>query len=72
MTAAAQQLQVSPAVIRKLIASALLPAKQVVEHAPWVIKREDLELKEVQEYIEAVHAGKRIPRRDHNQDSLPL
>ena len=42
MTQAAEQLQVSSMVIRRLIAQKILPARQVIKHAPWVIERKTL------------------------------
>jgi hypothetical protein len=41
---AAEALSVSPMVIRRLIASKRLPARQIIKHAPWVIERKDLHL----------------------------
>jgi len=72
LAGAAQELKVCAGVIRKLVTREILPAKQVVENAPWVIKREDLRLERVQQYVAAVHAGKTVPRRDDDQVKLPL
>jgi hypothetical protein len=69
---AAKELAVSAGVIRRLLERKVLPAKQVVQHAPWIIRREDLRLTEVQAYIEAVHAGKHGPRLDTRQNTFPL
>jgi hypothetical protein len=69
---AAKELEVSTGVIRRLLERKVLPAKQVVQHAPWVIRREDLRLPGVQTYIEAVHAGKHGPRLDSKQSMFPL
>ena len=69
---AAKELKVSPGVIRRLLERKVLPAKQVVQHAPWIIKREDLRLPAVQTYIKAVHAGKNGPRLDVKQSSFSL
>lgn len=44
MTQAAEELSVSPMVIRRLIANKRLPARQIIKHAPWVIERKDLGL----------------------------
>ena len=43
LTEAASELKVHPSKVRGLIKRQILPARQVVRHAPWVIKREDLE-----------------------------
>jgi DNA invertase Pin-like site-specific DNA recombinase len=64
LEAAAAQLDVSPTVVRKLITWGALPAKQVVETAPWVIRAEDLGREAVQRYVESVHAGRRAPQID--------
>ena len=69
---AAKELEVSAGVVRRLLERKLLPAKQVVQCAPWIIRREDLRLPAVQNYIEAVHAGKPGPRLDSNQNIFPL
>ena len=69
---AAKELEVSTGVIRRLLERKVLPAKQVVQNAPWVIRREDLRLPEVQTYIEAVHAGKHGPRLDSKQSMFRL
>jgi DNA invertase Pin-like site-specific DNA recombinase len=59
---AAEQLGVSPGVVRKLIARDVLPATQVVATAPWVIRAEDLTRQPVQHYVAGVKAGRRTPR----------
>jgi DNA invertase Pin-like site-specific DNA recombinase len=62
LEAAAARLEVSPTVIRKLITRGVLPATQVVETAPWVIRADDLAGEAVQRYAGDVHAGRRAPR----------
>ncbi len=69
---AADELGVSSSSVRKLIRLKILPAKQVVPHAPWVIERSDLELKPVQEAAQAIREGRRIPRCAPQQQELPL
>ena len=54
---AAEQLNVSHTVIRRLIREGTLPATQVVETTPWIIARESLDLAAVQTAIAAVHTG---------------
>jgi hypothetical protein len=59
---AAVELRVSPPVVRRLLASGILPGQQVVPHAPWSIQRSDLEIAEVREYARRVHRGQCGPR----------
>jgi hypothetical protein len=68
---AAQDLDVSPSVIRRLIREKILPAKQVVKHAPHVIDRKDLDSPTVVAAIRAVHKGQRIPRSVPGQQEIP-
>jgi hypothetical protein len=58
-------------VIRRLIREKILPATQVIKHAPHVIDRKDLELPTVRKAIRAVHKGKRVPRSAPGQQELP-
>ena len=69
---AAEELSVSDTVIKRLIRERVLPAKQVVQFAPWVINRKDLELPAVQAQVQAVHHGRRLPPIVPNQGQLPL
>jgi len=62
LEAAATRLAVSPTVVRKLITRGVLPAKQVVATAPWVIQAEDLGCEAVQRYVADVHRGRTAPR----------
>ena len=62
LEAAAARLDVSPTVVRTLITRGVLPAKQVVATAPWVIQAQDLSRDPVQHYVAAVHRGRRSPR----------
>ncbi len=66
------ELKISTPSVRKLIALGLLPAKQVIEHAPWVIERKNLALPAVQEAANAVRDGRHIPRSDPRQQVLPI
>jgi DNA invertase Pin-like site-specific DNA recombinase len=59
LTQAAQQLEVSATVVKRCIAQGLLPARQVVPYAPWIIQRTDLTLPAVQAAVQAVHLGHR-------------
>jgi hypothetical protein len=70
MTQAAVELKVSPMVIRRLIQQKILPARQIVKHAPFVIERNDLELPAVWEAIRSVHVGVRRSSRAEDQSLL--
>jgi DNA invertase Pin-like site-specific DNA recombinase len=59
LTQAAQQLEVSATVVKRCIAQGLLPARQVVPYAPWIIQRTDLTLPAVQAAVQAVRLGRR-------------
>jgi len=62
LTQAAQQLEVSGTVVKRCIAQGLLPARQVVPYAPWIIQRTDLALPAVQAAVQAVRLGRRQRR----------
>jgi len=70
MTDAAEQMKVSQMVIRRLIKQEILPARQVIKHAPWVIERKDLELPSVKKAIWLVHEGIRHSGSSENQAAL--
>ena len=59
---AAQQLGVSRHLVRRIIRGGILPAKQVVPYAPWVIKGSDLSLPDVQAAVQAARRGLPSPR----------
>ena len=67
---ASKELDVSRTVVRRLIREGTLPASQVVESAPWIIKRKDLSLEDIQSEVQAVHQGRALPRRDPNQAEI--
>jgi DNA invertase Pin-like site-specific DNA recombinase len=58
---AAVALGVSPNTARKLIERGILPARQAVRHAPWIIQRKDLELPAVRSAATAVRKGRELP-----------
>lgn len=60
MQQAAAALDVSEMVVRRLIAQKILPAKQIVKFAPWMIERVHLELPAVRKEIRRVHVGRRF------------
>jgi DNA invertase Pin-like site-specific DNA recombinase len=68
----ARELRVSNTVIKRLIREQILPARQVVSYAPWVIDRSSLELPQVQASIRAVHDGRKLSRPTPEQPELPL
>lgn len=61
MKDAAAHLGISPMSVRRLISRGLIPAKQIVTHAPWVIERTVLERDEVQRAVTAIKQGRRSP-----------
>jgi len=68
----AAELHVSGTVIKRLLKEGILPARQVVPGAPWVIERKHLQLPVVQEQIQAVHAGRKPLQTTNGQAELPL
>jgi hypothetical protein len=68
----AEILQVSNTVVRRLIKDQVLPARQFVSYAPWVIRREDLALPAVQAAAHAVRDGHTRPRTAPGHPELPL
>jgi hypothetical protein len=69
---AARTLQVSDTVVERLIRRRVLPARQVVQYAPWVIEERDLELPAVQAAVQAAQKGKRIPSALASHPELPI
>jgi hypothetical protein len=59
---AARALGVSPPTVRKLIRSGRLPATQPLPYAPWAIRPADLHTAPIQQAVQAVKAGRRLPR----------
>ena len=55
LSQAAQQLGVSATVLKRLMGQGLLPARQVVPSAPWIIQRADLDCAAVRTAVQAVH-----------------
>jgi len=68
---AAAELSVSVTVVRRLIQEGVLEGQQVVTQAPWVIARESLGAKAVQQAVRAVHEGRRVPRTVPGQTEIP-
>ena len=70
---AARELQVSDTVVKRLIRERVLPAKQVVKFAPWIIERKDLLLPAVQQQVKAARrGGHRLPQIVLGQGQLSL
>jgi DNA invertase Pin-like site-specific DNA recombinase len=70
---AARELQVSNTVVKRLIRERVLPAKQVVKFAPWIIEKKDLLLPVVQQQVKAARrGGHRLPQIVLGQGQLSL
>jgi hypothetical protein len=70
---AARELQVSNTVVKRLIRERILPAKQVVKCAPWIIEKKDLLLSAVQAQVKAARrGGHRLPQIVLGQGQLSL
>ena len=70
---AARELQVSNTVVKRLIREQILPARQVVKCAPWIIEKKDLLLPAVQAQVKAVRRGAhRLPQIVLGQGQLSL
>lgn len=69
---AARELNVSNTVIKRLIRERVLPATQVVECAPWIIDRKDLQLPAVRAEVQAVRRGRKPPQIVPGQGQLSL
>ena len=72
MQQAAAALSVSDAVVRRLVMRKILPAKQIVKFAPWIIQREHLELPAVHRAVRLVHTGKRSPSLNTSNAQTPM
>jgi DNA invertase Pin-like site-specific DNA recombinase len=68
----AQHLEVSTDTVRRWLEKGILPGRQVVRYAPWVIESSDLELPEIQEAVKALKAHGKLPRGHSAQKELPL
>ena len=69
---AARRSAVSHTFVKGLIRRGVLPARQVVECAPWVIEEKALELAAVKAAIQRVHKGKKFPPTVAGHLELPL
>jgi hypothetical protein len=68
---AAATLKTGVTVVRTMIKKELLPARQVAKHAPWTIKREDLQRPEIHNYVKATRPGRPFRYTNGNQSHLP-
>lgn len=69
---AADELGISHRTIGRLIRKKILPARQVVAYAPWIIEEKDLRLQAVQDAVEAIRKGRKFPRTAPGQRELPF
>ena len=69
---AARELRVSNTVVKRLIHEGTLPAKHVVECAPWIIERKDLTLPAVQQQVQNVRRGRKLPKNCAAQQQFAL
>ena len=69
---AARRSEVSHTVVKGLIRRGVLPARQVVQYAPWVIEEKALESAAVKAAIQRVHKGKKFPPTVAGQSELPI
>ena len=68
---AAAILKTGVTVVRTMIKKELLPAHQVAKHAPWTIKREDLERPEIRNYVKTTRPGRPFQYTNDKQTILP-
>lgn len=69
---AARELRVSNTVVKRLIREGILPARHVVECAPWIIERKDLVLPAVQGQVHNVRRGRKLPGNCAAQQQFAL
>jgi|1186.fasta_scaffold03285_5 DNA invertase Pin-like site-specific DNA recombinase len=69
---AARELRVSNTVVKRLIHEGILPAKHVVECAPWIIERKDLTLPAVQQQVQNVRRGRKLSKNCAAQQQFAL
>ncbi len=69
---AARVLEVSSKIVHTLLRKGILPGRQVVACAPWVIERKNLDLPPVQAAAQAAQRGRRVPSTVVGQPELTL
>jgi len=70
LSEAAKVLGISPPTVRSLIEQGILPGRQAIRYAPWIIERSDLELPEVSAAVRASAQG--TPRNRDPETQLSL
>jgi len=67
MTEAARELKTGVGVVRTMIKHGILPASQLASGAPWLIQKNDMKNKAVQNHLKSVRKTVSIQREDKNQ-----
>ena len=69
---AAERLDVNQATVRKLVQRGILPGRQIVKFAPWMISPGALNAPNVQAAVANVHSGRAVPSAAEKQPELLL
>jgi hypothetical protein len=69
---AAAELGLSRHAVRNLLNRHVLPGRQIVPCAPWVIQRKDLQLPAVQASAAAIRNGRKSPRSEQYESQVQL
>jgi hypothetical protein len=69
---AAQQLNVSEWIVRRMIEEKILPARQVIVCAPWQIPVEALDSEEIRQQATNIKNGLRVPQNRQNKEQEVL
>ena len=67
---AAEQLKLNQGTVRKLLQRGLLKGRQIVKHAPWMIKPDALAEPGAQAAVAKVHAGSSVPPAEQQSELL--
>jgi len=67
MAEAARELKTGVGVVRTMIKHGILPASQLASNAPWLIQKNDLKNKAVQDHLKSVRKTISVQREDKNQ-----
>ena len=68
----ATELNVSRHAVRNLLTKKILPGRQIVPSAPWVIQRKDTELPDVQAAVDAIRDGRKAPCPADDESQIQL
>jgi excisionase family DNA binding protein len=71
MEEVSERLGVSVAVVRTMVKQGKLPARQIAQGVPWMIERHDLSRPEVLARVRDAKLGRKSPREDHLQITMP-